>query len=131
MKKGYVADIQEASKGNSNFRKVLYTGTHSQLVVMSLKPGEDIGDEVHTLDQFFRIEEGEGKAILDGVEHVIKAEWAVIVPEGTRHNIINTGATEMKLYTIYSPPQHKDGVVCATKEEAMALEEHFDGKTTE
>ncbi|MFA5173096.1 MAG: cupin domain-containing protein [Candidatus Paceibacterota bacterium] len=131
MKKGYVADIQEASKGNSNFRKVLYTGSHSQLVVMSLKPGEDIGDEVHTLDQFFRIEEGEGKAILDGVEHIIKAEWAVIVPEGTRHNIINTGATEMKLYTIYSPPQHKDGVVCATKEEAMALEEHFDGKTTE
>lgn len=131
MKKGYVADIQEASKENSNFRKVLYTGAHSQLVVMSLKPGEDIGDEVHTLDQFFRIEEGEGKAVLDGVEHDIKAEWAVIVPEGTRHNIINTGATEMKLYTIYSPPQHKDGVVCATKEEAAALEEHFDGKTTE
>jgi len=131
MKKGYVVNIEEETKNNSDFRRVLYTGKNSQLVVMSLKPGEDIGDEVHNLDQFIRIEEGIGKAVLDGVEHDIMAEWAIVIPEGTAHNIINTGATEMKLYTIYSPPEHKDGVVRVTKAEAMAEEEHFDGQTTE
>ncbi|MDD4761681.1 MAG: cupin domain-containing protein [Candidatus Pacebacteria bacterium] len=131
MKKGYVVNIEEETKNNSDFRRVLYTGKNSQLVVMSLKPGEDIGDEVHNLDQFIRIEEGTGKAVLDGVEHDIMAEWAIVIPEGTAHNIINTGATEMKLYTIYSPPEHKDGVVRVTKAEAMAEEEHFDGQTTE
>ena len=99
---------------------------------MSLKPSEDIGEEVHTLDQFIRVEKGEGKAILDGVEHSIEDGSAVVIPAGTSHNIINTSnEREMKLYTIYSPPEHQDGVVRATKAEAEASEEHFDGKTTE
>jgi mannose-6-phosphate isomerase-like protein (cupin superfamily) len=127
--KGYVTNIEKATKDNGNFRKVLYTAKNSQLVVMSLNPGEEIGEEVHGLDQFLRIEQGTGKAVLDGVEHDIAAEWAVVVPAGTRHNIINTSQEEMKLYTIYSPPEHKDGTVHATK--ADAGEEHFDGKTTE
>lgn len=128
---GYVADIGKATLENTDFRRVLYTAKNSQLVVMSLLPDEDIGEEVHTLDQFIRLEAGMGKAILDGVEHDIAAEYAVVIPAGTRHNIINTGATEMKLYTLYSPPEHQDGVVRATKAEAEANEEHFDGKTTE
>jgi mannose-6-phosphate isomerase-like protein (cupin superfamily) len=98
---------------------------------MSLKAGEDIGMEVHNLDQFFRIEEGEGKAILDGVEHAIKGGSVIIVPTGTNHNIVNTGASAMKLYTLYVPPNHKDGTVHKTKAEAEAAEEHFDGKTSE
>ena len=130
--KGYVADIGKISLENENFRRVLYTGKHSQLVVMSLLPNEEIGMEVHKLDQFIRIESGTGKAILDGVEHDIAAEYAVVIPAGTMHNIINTSATEkMKLYTVYSPAEHQDGVVRATKAEAEASEEHFDGKTTE
>ncbi|MDD5103478.1 MAG: cupin domain-containing protein [Candidatus Peribacteraceae bacterium] len=129
--KGYVTNIEEATKQNNNFRKVLYTAKHSQLVVMSIPPGEDIGMEVHTLDQFIRIEQGSGKAILDGVEHAIEAEFAVVVPAGANHNIVNTGKTDMKLYTVYSPPEHRDGVVRRTKAEAEAEEEHFDGKTTE
>lgn len=131
--KGFVNNIGEMTNENDNFRKVLYTGKYSQLVLMSLKPGEDIGEEVHdNVDQFFRFEKGEGKAILDGVEHEIKAEYAVLVPAGTKHNIINTSDSEpLKLYTIYSPPNHQDGIVRATKEEAESNEEHFDGKTTE
>lgn len=130
--KGYVADIGKISLENENFRRVLYTGKHSQLVVMSLQPNEEIGMEVHKLDQFIRIESGTGKAVLDGVEHDIAAEYAVVIPAGTMHNIINTSATDkMKLYTLYSPPEHQDGVVRATKAEAEASEEHFDGKTTE
>jgi len=130
--KGYVADIGKISLENENFRRVLYTGKHSQLVVMSLLPNEEIGMEVHKLDQFIRIESGAGKAVLDGVEHDIAAEYAVVIPAGTMHNIINTSATEkMKLYTVYSPAEHQDGVVRATKAEAEASEEHFDGKTTE
>lgn len=130
--KGYIINIGETTNKNNNFRKVLYTAKNSQLVVMSLQPKEDIGEEVHTLDQFIRIEEGEGKAILDGVEHIIKSEYAVVIPAGTKHNIINTSdKNEMKLYTVYSPPEHKDGVIRATKAEATASEEHFDGKTTE
>jgi mannose-6-phosphate isomerase-like protein (cupin superfamily) len=130
--KGYVADIGKISLENENFRRVLYTGKHSQLVVMSLQPNEEIGMEVHKLDQFIRIESGTGKAVLDGVEHDIAAEYAVVIPAGTMHNIINTSATEkMKLYTVYSPAEHQDGVVRATKAEAEASEEHFDGKTTE
>jgi len=131
MKKGYVSNIEKDTLENSNFRKVLYTSKHSQLVVMTLKPGEDIGEEVHDLDQFIRIEQGSGKAVLDGVEHNIEDDWAVVIPEGTKHNIINTGEGEMKLYTIYSPPEHQDGVVRATKQEAEEQEEHFDGQTTE
>jgi len=130
--KGYIINIGETTNKNNNFRKVLYTAKNSQLVVMSLQPKEDIGEEIHTLDQFIRIEEGEGKAILDGVEHIIKSEYAVVIPAGTKHNVINTSdKNEMKLYTVYSPPEHKDGVIRATKAEATASEEHFDGKTTE
>lgn len=130
--KGYVDNIEKVTKENNNFRQVLYTGKHSQLVVMSLAPGEDIGEEVHTLDQFLRVEAGAGKAVLDGVEHIIEDGSAIVVPAGARHNIINGSQTEtMKLYTVYSPPEHQDGVVRATKAEAMAQEEHFDGKTTE
>ena len=98
---------------------------------MSLKPGEDIGAEVHKLDQFFRIEEGEGKAVLDGIEHRIQPGFAILVPAGTHHNIINGSSGSMKLYTLYAPPNHRDGVVHATKSDAEADKEHFDGTTTE
>ncbi len=131
--KGYVANIEKITEKNNNFRKVLYTGKHSQLVVMSLKPGEEIGEEVHeNLDQFFRFEEGEGKVIINGVEYKVEDGFAVIVPAGARHNVINTSSDEfLKVYTIYSPPQHRDGLVHTTKEEAERDEEHFDGVTTE
>ena len=130
--KGYVANIEEISLKNKNFRKVLYTAKNSQLVAMSLKPGEDIGKEVHQLDQFIRCESGQGKAILDGVEHDISDGFAVVVPAGAKHNIINTSEDKsLKLYTLYSPPNHRDGVIHKTKAEAEANEEHFDGKTTE
>jgi len=129
--KGFVANIEKATEENNNFRKVLYTAKNSQLVLMSLKPGEDIGEEVHTLDQFIRVEKGEGKAVLAGAEHKIEDGSAVVIPAGASHNIINGTGGEMKLYTVYSPPEHRDGVVRGTKEEAEAEEEHFDGKTTE
>jgi mannose-6-phosphate isomerase-like protein (cupin superfamily) len=130
--KGYVVNIEKLSIENENFRQVLYTAKNSQLVLMSLKPGEDIGEEVHTLDQFFRCESGTGKAVLDGVEHEISDGTAVVVPAGAMHNIINTSVdAPLKLYTIYSPPNHRDGVLHATKEQAEADEEEFDGKTTE
>jgi len=129
--KGYVVNIEKATRENRNFRKVLYTAKNSQLVVMCLKPGEDIGEEVHQMDQFLRIEQGSGKAVLDDVEHRIAAEWAVVVPAGTKHNIINTSSDEMKIYTIYSPPNHKDGTIHVTKADAEAYEEHFDFKTSE
>ncbi len=121
---GYHADIEAETISNSNFRKVLFTGAHSQLVVMNLLPSEDIGMEVHgNVDQFFRFESGEGKAILNGEEIIFKANDVVIIPAGTNHNIINTSATEpLKLYTIYSPANHPDGTVHATKAEAMADE---------
>lgn len=127
--KGYVANIEEAALANDYFREVLYTDERLQLVVMTLKPGEDIGMEVHHLDQFLRIEAGEGKAILDGEEHSIKDGFAVIVPSGTNHNIINTGSSPMKIYTLYAPPNHKHGTIHKTKADAEADEEHFDGKT--
>ncbi|MDP4001431.1 MAG: cupin domain-containing protein [bacterium] len=131
--KGYVINIEEASVENENFRKVLYTAKNSQLVVMSLKPNEDIGEEIHQLDQFIRVEAGQGKAILDGVEHEVKDGSAVVVPAGAKHNIINTSSdTPLKLYTVYSPPNHRDGVVHITKDDAIAdEEEHFDGVTSE
>jgi len=130
--KGYISNIEEATKENENFRKVLYTGKNSQLVVMSLQPGEEIGEETHELDQFIRVEEGQGKAILDGVEHEIKDDYAVVIPAGTKHNIVNGNNGKMKLYTIYSPPEHKDGIIHQTKKDALADEDdHFDGKTTE
>ena len=130
--KGYIANIEKLSIENKNFRKVLYTAKNSQLVVMSLIPGEDIGEEVHELDQFIRCEAGIGKAILDGVEHEISDGSAIVVPAGARHNIINTSDTlPLKLYTIYSPPEHRDGIIHETKAQALGDEEHFDGKTTE
>jgi mannose-6-phosphate isomerase-like protein (cupin superfamily) len=129
--KGFVGSIEKAALKNKTFRTVLYTAKNCQLVVMSLKPGEDIGAEVHQLDQLLRVEEGEGKAVLDGVEHKIKSGFAILVPAGARHNIINGSSGPMKLYTLYAPPNHRDHVVHATKAEAEADEEHFDGKTTE
>ena len=131
--KGYNTNIEKETVKNKDFRRVLYTGKHSQLVLMSLKPGEDIGAETHRdVDQFFRFEGGEGKVIIDGVEHRVKDGNGVIVPAGARHNVINTSKlVNLKLYTIYSPPEHQDGVVRHTKKEAIASEEHFDGKTTE
>ncbi len=131
--KGYVANIEKDVLANENFRKVLYTGKYSQLVLMTLQPQEEIGEEVHdNVDQFFRIEAGSGLAILDGVEHQIADGSAIVIPAGTKHNIINSSATEkMKLYTIYSPAEHRDQVMHATKAAAVADHEHFDGKTTE
>ncbi len=121
---GYFANIEEETLKNENFRKVLYTGKHSQLVVMSLLPGEDIGLEVHDkVDQFFRFEVGEGKAILNGEEIYFKSEDVLIVPAGTKHNLINTSQTDkLKLYTIYSPANHPDGTIHVTKAEAEAAE---------
>ncbi len=129
--KGYVQDIEGVAIRNAAFRQVLYTAKNCQLVVMALKPKEEIGAEVHHLDQFFRVEEGTGEAVLDGVRSAIKPGFAVLVPAGTNHNIVNTGTVPMKLYTIYSPPNHWDGVVHCTRADAEADTEHFDGKTTE
>ena len=130
--KGYIEGIEKVTLENDYFREVLYTARHSQLVVMSLKPLEEIGEEVHQLDQFIRCEQGNGKAILDGVEHAVSNGVAVLVPAGAKHNIINTSSIEaMKLYTVYAPPNHRDGVVHETKADAEADTEHFDGKTTE
>ncbi|MFI9652209.1 cupin domain-containing protein [Guyparkeria halopsychrophila] len=129
--KGFIKDIESIAVKNDDFRRVLYTAKNCQLVVMSLKSEEEIGAEVHKLDQFFRVEEGTGDAIIDGARTAIKAGSAVIVPAGAKHNIINTGSVPLKLYTIYAPPEHRDGVVHHTPEEAEADDEHFDGKTTE
>jgi mannose-6-phosphate isomerase-like protein (cupin superfamily) len=130
---GYYGDIERLTLENENFRKVLYTAKHSQLVVMSLKPGEDIGAEMHTLDQFIRCEAGQGVAILAGEERPMTDGVSVVVPAGVEHNVRNTSSnTAMKLYTIYSPPEHRDGTIHATKADAMAgTDDHFDGKTTE
>jgi mannose-6-phosphate isomerase-like protein (cupin superfamily) len=119
---GYVGNIEELTVANNYFRQVLFTGAHSQLVIMCLQPSEDIGKEVHPdVDQFFRVEEGEGKVIMNGEEHAIKAGDAIVVPAGTEHNVINTSAEkQLKLYTIYSPANHKDGVIHKTKAEAEA-----------
>lgn len=127
--KGYVTKIERDTLDNEDFRRVLYTGKNSQLVLMSIEPGDDIGEETHHLDQFIRIEQGTARAVLDGAEHDIEADWALVIPAGTKHNIINVGEIPLKLYSIYSPPEHKDGTVHRTK--ADAQEEHFDGVTTE
>ena len=129
--KGFVQDIEKVAIMNEDFRQVLYTAKNCQLVVMALKPNEEIGAEVHKLDQFFRVEEGNGEAVLNGVRTAISAGFAVLVPAGTNHNIINTGNGPLKLYTIYAPPNHRDGVVHHTRAEAEGDKEHFDGKTTE
>lgn len=129
--KGYIANIEKETKENDDYRRVLYTTHHSQLVLMNIRPGEEIGEEVHRLDQFIRFETGKGTVVLDDVAHAVESEYAVVIPSGTRHNVINTGDTEMKLYTIYAPPEHRDGVVHRTKKESLVSEEHFDGTTTE
>lgn len=131
--KGFNTNIEKATLENGNFRKVLYTAKHSQLVLMSLRPGEDIGTEIHPdNDQFFRFEAGQGKCIIDGNEYELADGSVIVVPAGAEHNIINTSDTEeLKLYTIYSPAHHKDGVVRATKQEAEADSPDFDGVTTE
>jgi mannose-6-phosphate isomerase-like protein (cupin superfamily) len=129
--KGFVKDIEGLAVKNEEFRRVLYTAKHCQLVVMALKPKEEIGAEVHKLDQFFRVEQGTGEAVLDGVRTAIRAGFTVVVPAGTKHNIINTGSDPLKLYTLYAPPNHRDGVVHHTRADAEADSEHFDGKTTE
>lgn len=127
--KGYIINIERATKNNTDYRHVLYTAPLSQLVLMSLPPGEEIGEETHDLDQFIRIEAGNAVAILGGKRHDISADDAIIIPSGTRHNIVNTGTTDLKLYTVYSPPNHKDGTIHKTKQDEE--EEHFDGQTTE
>ena len=130
--KGFVGNIEKLTVDNADFRRVLYTGHNIQLVLMTLRPGEEIGEEVHDdRDQFFRVEEGSGEVWIDGVRTPIKDDDAIIVPQGAKHNVVNTGSAPLKLYTLYGPPEHRDGVVHRTKAEAEAGEEHFDGKTTE
>lgn len=132
--KGYVDDIEKATRANPDFRRVLYTGRNLQLVVMTLPPGCDIGAEVHEdIDQFFRIEEGAGEIHIDGAVHKVEDDFAVIVPAGARHNVVNTGDQPLKLYTLYAPPEHKEGIVHRDKAQAEADHEtdHFDGCTTE
>ena len=129
--KGFVQDIEGLAVRNDKFRQVLYTAKNCQLVLMALKPNEDIGVETHKLDQFFRVEAGTGEVILDGVHTPIRDGFAIVVPAGTQHNVVNTGAVPMKLYTLYAPPNHRDGVVHLTRADAMQDKEHFDGKTTE
>jgi mannose-6-phosphate isomerase-like protein (cupin superfamily) len=130
--KGFIADIEDRTEQNQNFRQVLYTGPNMQLVVMSLLPGEEIGAEVHEhTDQFFRVEEGKGEIVMNGREIPIKSDIAILVPAGTRHNIRNTGHKRLKLYTLYAPPQHADGTVHETRADAERSSEHFAGQTTE
>lgn len=129
MKKGYVVNIEKETVENTDYRRVLYTAEHMQLVLMNIAPGDEIGEEVHHLDQFIRVEEGSATAVLDGVEHKLAADFAIIIPAGTKHNVINTGPMNLKLYSLYGPPEHKDGTVHTSKAEEK--EEHFDGVTTE
>ena len=129
MKKGFSTNIERDSLENRDFRRVLYTAKYMQLVLMCLKSGEEIGEEVHTLDQFIRVEKGEGNAYLNGHVYPLADGSIVLIPKGTKHNIVNTGEDDLKLYTIYAPPEHRDGTVHKTKGDAK--EEHFDGKTTE
>ncbi len=130
--KGFIGEIEDRTEGNRDFRRVLYTGPHIQLVLMSLKPGEEVGEEIHEdTDQFFRIEEGKGEVVIDGRATPIKSDMAMIVPAGARHNVRNTGQKPMKMYTLYAPPHHEDGTVHHTRADAKRSTEHFAGKTTE
>ena len=129
--RGYVANIEKLSLENTFFRRVLYTDKNSKLVLMSLLSKEEIGEEVHDVDQFLRVEKGAGTAILNDISHDLVDGSVIVVPAGVKHNIINTSSEEMKLYTLYMPPHHRDGVVHTTKAEAEADSEHFDGKITE
>jgi mannose-6-phosphate isomerase-like protein (cupin superfamily) len=129
---GFVANIEKLTEQNSDFRRVLYTGKNLQLVLMAIGPGDDIGEEVHAdRDQFFRVENGVGEIWIDGQSSQISSAVAMVVPAGARHNVVNTGDQPLQLYTLYAPPEHMDGIVRATKADAVASEEHFDGKTTE
>lgn len=131
-KKGFHTNIEKDTVENDNFRKVLYTGEHLQLVVMSLQPEEEIGMETHPdTDQFFRFDAGNGKCVINGNEYDIADGDCIIIPAGSEHNVINTGTEPLKMYTIYTPPHHQDGIEFKTKEEAVASDEKFDGKTTE
>ncbi len=131
--KGYVVHLEKHAEKNADFRRVLYTGKHSQLVLMSLKPGEEIGEETHGhIDQFFRFESGEGNVSIDGVPHRVRGGDGVIVPAGAKHNVSNTSERfDLKFYTIYSPPEHIDKTVRRTRADAQALPEEYDGKPTE
>jgi mannose-6-phosphate isomerase-like protein (cupin superfamily) len=129
--KGFVQNIEGLTVKNDKFRQVLYTAKNSQLVLMSLKPQEDIGAEIHKVDQFFRVEEGSGEAVLNGARTPIQAGFAILVPAGVNHNIVNTGTVPLKLYTLYAPPNHRDGVIHKSRADAEGDTEHFDGKTTE
>ena len=129
--KGFVADIEELTEENSDFRRVLYTGTNLQLVLMAIQPGEDIGEETHeNRDQFFRVEKGKGEVWIDGHRSTIKSDDAIVVPAGTRHNIVNTGEKPLRLYTLYAPPEHRDGTVHETKADVAVAGEHFDRETS-
>ncbi len=127
--KGHITNIEQNTLENEDYRRVLYTAKNMQLVLMSLKPGEEVGEEVHNVDQFVRIEQGDAVVILDGEKHAMEKDFSVIIPAGTKHNVINSGGTDLKLYALYAPPEHKDGVVDKAKEDEK--EEHFDGETTE
>lgn len=130
--KGFIDDIEKRTEDNRAFRSVLYTGKHMQLVLMSLQPGEDIGEEIHDeVDQFFRVEKGKGEVFIDGRTTQVESDTAIIVPAGARHNIRNTGEKPLQLYTLYAPPEHEDGTVQVTKADAEASSEHFEGVTTE
>ena len=130
--KGFIGDIEDRTEENRDFRRVLYTGPHMQLVLMALQPGEEIGEEVHEdTDQFFRVEKGKGEIWIDGKKTKIEGDMAIVVPAGARHNLKNTGDKPLKVYTIYAPPHHADGTIQATKAEAEASTEHFAGQTTE
>lgn len=130
--RGFIGDIEERTEANADFRRVLYTGPHIQLVLMALQPGEEIGEEIHAdTDQFFRVEEGKGEVWIDGQQGRIESDVAIVVPAGARHNIRNTGHKPLKLYTLYAPPHHEDGTVHHTKSDAERSREHFAGKTPE
>ena len=130
--KGFIDDIESLTLGNADFRRVIYSGREMQLVLMTIPPGGEIGEEVHEdRDQFFRVEGGQGEVVIDGKSTKVEGDWAIIVPSGARHNVKNTGKEPLKLYTIYAPPEHRDGTVHRTKADAERSEEHFDGKTTE
>ena len=129
---GFVANIEDLTEGNDDFRRVLYTGANLQLVLMAIQPGDEIGAEVHEdRDQFFRVEKGRGEVSIDGNVTEVKSDDAIIVPAGARHNIVNTGDKPLRLYTLYAPPEHRDGTVHTTRADAEAAHEHFDGVTTE
>lgn len=130
--KGFVDDIEERTEKNTDYRRVLYTGKQMQLVLMAIPPGEEIGEEVHEDgDQFFRVEEGEGEVWIDGKPTRVQGDWAILIPAGARHNVKNTGQEPLKVYTLYAPPEHAEGTVQATRADARASKEHFDGKTSE